>query len=182
MDATTNTTEDFLKKVETLKSEVETLKSEVYTLNCNLKHARTQLEQYKFPVEKITQDDIRGKVARVRDCTDSLLTHLSDDCGYLIANNYEYNSESPRVMDETLNLLAERIGDLYRVLKGYQFLNEYKVSGTMDFTAIIAAKSKKEAEEYAKEDIYATGLDYAHDTEVDSIDIDDVKYQCKAKD
>ena len=169
MDATTNTTEDFLKR-------------QVERLKIDLNIAMTQLEKYKFPVEKITQDDIRGKVARVRDCTDSLLTHLSDDCGYLIANNYEYNSESPRVMDDTVNELAERIGDLYRLLKGYQFLNEYKVSGTMDFTATIVAKSKEEAEEYAKEDIHATGLDYAHDTETDSIDIDDVEYQCKAKD
>jgi|TARA_B110000438_G_scaffold126597_1_gene123114 hypothetical protein len=176
MDATTSTTNQPIFTEDFIKSEVARLKSELYSANAKLKNR-------KLSVEKITQDDIREKFARVSDAIDYLLTKLSDDCDVLIANNYEYDSRSVEVvLDYAEGKLAERIGDLYRLLKGYQFLNEYRVSGTMDFTALIVAKSEEEAKKLAKEDIHARGCDYASDEETDSIDIDDVEYLSKAKD
>lgn len=158
------------------------LKDEVARLKLDLNSARTQLAKYQFPAEKITQDDIRAEFVNVRNCTEILLGNLSTDCGYLIADNYEYSNEDRRVMDATLNSLAEKIGDLYRVLKGYQFFNEYKVTGTMDFSTIIVARSEKEAEELAREDIHASGRDYGDNTETDDISIDSVDYLCKSND
>ena len=155
------------------------LKGEVARLKSELNSSNMKLARHYLPAEKITQDDIRSKVTDVRDSLDKILTTLIGDCQSLIAETYEYEQRSDDDTEKSLYELSMNVGNLYRLLKGYQFYNEYKVSGTIEFSGTVTAKSEEEAEELMKDGIWISG-DY--DCDADTIEVDEVKYQGKSKD